>query len=124
MHSAKGLEFDHVYVIHASDGNVPADMATGSREEIDEERRLFYVACTRARDRLVVSFPQRYYVTGKGPTDKHGYAQPSRFLTPETMRCFDRAVGAPDGFAVAPEPGLVPGGTAAVRDGLRSMWAS
>ncbi|MCE5204094.1 MAG: ATP-dependent helicase, partial [Actinomycetia bacterium] len=46
MHSAKGLEFDCVYIIHAADGNIPSDMATGSTEEIEEERRLFYVACT------------------------------------------------------------------------------
>ncbi len=124
MHSAKGLEFDHVYVIHASDGNVPADMATGSREEIDEERRLFYVACTRARDRLVVLFPQRYYVTGKGPSDRHGYAQPSRFLTAETLACFDRAVAAPEGALAQLGPALKPGGTGAVRDGVRQMWAS
>ncbi len=122
MHSAKGLEFDHVYVIHASDGNVPADMATGSREEIDEERRLFYVACTRARDRLVVAFPQRYYVTGKGPTDRHGYAQPSRFLTAEMLECFDRAVAAPEGSDADGVPATKPGGTGAVRDSVRAMW--
>ena len=46
MHSAKGLEFDVVYVMHAADGNIPSDMATGSSDEIEEERRLFYVACT------------------------------------------------------------------------------
>jgi DNA helicase-2/ATP-dependent DNA helicase PcrA len=123
MHSAKGLEFDHVYVIHASDGNVPSDMATGSREEIDEERRLFYVACTRARDRLVVAFPQRYYIAGKGPTDRHGYAQPSRFMTAEVTACFDRDTAVP-AVATAEPGGLVDGGTAAVRDELRAMWAS
>ena len=64
MHSAKGLEFDVVYVIHAADGNIPSDMATGSPEEIEEERRLFYVACTRARHHLYVSHPLRYYKAG------------------------------------------------------------
>ena len=61
MHSAKGLEFDVVYVIHAADGNIPSDMATGTPEQVDEERRLFYVACTRARDHLYVTHPLRYY---------------------------------------------------------------
>jgi DNA helicase-2/ATP-dependent DNA helicase PcrA len=124
MHSAKGLEFDHVYVIHASDGNVPSDMATGSREEIDEERRLFYVALTRARDRLTVLFPQRYYVAGRGPTDRHGYAQPSRFVTEDVAACFERTSEGP-GFGTEAAPGdVLPGGTAAVRAGLRSMWES
>ena len=49
MHSAKGLEFDVDYVIHAADGNIPSDMATGSSAEIEEERRLLYVARPRAR---------------------------------------------------------------------------
>jgi DNA helicase-2/ATP-dependent DNA helicase PcrA len=122
MHSAKGLEFDHVYVIHASDGNIPSDMATGSREEIDEERRLFYVALTRARDRLAVLFPQRYYVAGRGPTDRHGYAQPSRFVTEDVMSCFDREAAGPDGDRDVASRTVAPGGTAAVRAGLRSMW--
>ena len=49
IHSAKGLEWDVVYVIHAADGNIPADLATRNAEEIDEELRLFYVALTRPR---------------------------------------------------------------------------
>ena len=61
MHSAKGLEWDAVYVIHAADGNIPSDMATGRLEEIEEERRLFYVALTRAKDWLYVCYPLRYY---------------------------------------------------------------
>jgi superfamily I DNA/RNA helicase len=61
MHSAKGLEFDVVFVIHAADGNIPSDMATGSVAEIEEERRLFYVACTRASEQLYVMHPLRCY---------------------------------------------------------------
>ena len=61
IHSAKGCEWDVVYVIHAADGNIPSDMATGSEEEVAEERRLFYVALTRARDFLEVCMPLRYY---------------------------------------------------------------
>ena len=57
MHSAKGLEWDVVFVIHAADGNIPSDMATGKLEEIEEERRLFYVALTRAKDWLYVCYP-------------------------------------------------------------------
>ena len=61
IHSAKGLEWDAVYVIHAADGNIPSDMATKMPEEIEEERRLFYVALTRAKNWLYVCYPLRYY---------------------------------------------------------------
>ncbi len=81
MHSAKGLEWDAVFVIHASDGNIPSDMATGRQEEIEEERRLFYVALTRAKDWLHVCYPLRYYVHPRSFSDTHGYSQPTRFVT-------------------------------------------
>ena len=80
IHSAKGGEWRVVHVLHASDGNIPSDMALGSAEEMDEERRLLYVALTRARDRLCVSFPLRYYFRRNRLDDAHGYGQPSRFL--------------------------------------------
>ena len=80
IHSAKGLEWDAVYVIHAADGNIPSDMATGSEEEIEEERRLFYVALTRARDHLYVCRPERYYFHGRFHSDAHSFSQLTRFL--------------------------------------------
>ena len=80
MHSAKGLEWDVVFVIHAADGNIPSDMATGKLEEIEEERRLFYVALTRAKDWLYVCYPLRYYTYPRSFSDVHGYALPTRFL--------------------------------------------
>jgi DNA helicase-2/ATP-dependent DNA helicase PcrA len=82
MHSAKGLEWDAVYVIHAADGNIPSDLATGSAEEIEEERRLFYVALSRARDWLYVCCPFRYHAVPRRSSDPYGYAQVSRFLSP------------------------------------------
>ncbi len=75
IHSAKGLEWDAVYVLHAADGNIPSDMATGSDAEIEEERRLFYVALTRARNRLFVCYPQRYYFANCRRGDEYGFAQ-------------------------------------------------
>ena len=80
IHSAKGCEWDAVHIIHAADGMIPSDMATGSEDEIEEERRLLYVAMTRPRDFLYVYFPLRYYHRGKGLSDAHTYAQVSRFL--------------------------------------------
>ncbi|MEX1265158.1 MAG: ATP-dependent helicase [Actinomycetota bacterium] len=84
IHSAKGLEFDVVHVIHAADGMIPSDMATGDDGEIEEERRLLYVALTRARDALHVYRPMRYYRKPKG--DPHSYSQLSRFLEPPAVR--------------------------------------
>jgi DNA helicase-2/ATP-dependent DNA helicase PcrA len=89
MHSAKGLEWDVVFVIHASDGNIPSDMATGRPEEIEEERRLFYVALTRAKDWLYVCHPLRYYTHPRGFSDVHGYAQPTRFVSEGVYRAFE-----------------------------------
>ena len=89
IHSAKGLEWDAVYLIHAADGCLPSDMATGSDAEIEEELRLTYVAMTRARDFLYVLWPQRYYLRPLGLSEKHNYAQCSRFFTDEVMSTMD-----------------------------------
>ena len=83
VHSAKGLEFDAVHVIHAADGNFPSDMSTGSPEGIEEERRLLYVAITRARRNLAIYVPLRYH--HHRVRDDHSWAQPSRFLS-ESVR--------------------------------------
>jgi DNA helicase-2/ATP-dependent DNA helicase PcrA len=89
IHSAKGCEWDVVHVIHAADGNIPSDMATGSAEEIDEERRLLYVALTRAKDWLHVYFPLRYYHRRRGRGDAHSYAQLTRFISPKVKALFE-----------------------------------
>jgi DNA helicase-2/ATP-dependent DNA helicase PcrA len=80
MHSSKGCEWKVVYVIHAADGMIPSDMATTDDEGVDEERRLFYVAVTRAMDRLYIMFPLRYYHKKHRLGDAHLYAQLTRFL--------------------------------------------
>jgi DNA helicase-2/ATP-dependent DNA helicase PcrA len=89
IHSAKGLEWDVVHVIHAADGMIPSDMATRDNDEIEEERRLLYVALTRPRDALHLTWPQRYYRRPKGLGDPHAFAHVSRFLPDEIRaRCF------------------------------------
>ncbi len=88
VHSAKGLEWDAVHLIGAYDGNFPADMSTASEESVAEERRLFYVALTRARRRLHVYVPFRYYHRPRGGDDAHGYGQASRFLTDAVQGLF------------------------------------
>jgi ATP-dependent DNA helicase UvrD/PcrA len=87
IHSAKGCEWDVVYVIHASDGILPSDMATGDADQIEEERRLLYVACTRAKQHLYVLHPLRYYVKGRR-CNAHTYSQLTRFIPREVKSCF------------------------------------
>lgn len=123
IHSAKGLEFDCVYLIHAADGNIPSDMATGAEEEIEEERRILYVALTRARDVLEVCVPLRYPVKGKGPIDRHGWAQVSRFLPDRLLSLFERVSPAPPGEGGG-EEGSGPGPGPAERLDLRARAAS
>ena len=85
IHSAKGGEWDIVHVIHAADGNIPSDMATGDPEQIEEERRLLYVAATRARDQLHVHVPLRFHHHRSRFDDAHSLGQRSRFLTPAVV---------------------------------------
>jgi DNA helicase-2/ATP-dependent DNA helicase PcrA len=73
-------------VIHTTDGCIPSDMATGDEDELEEERRLLYVALTRARDELMLTFPQRYYKRQKPRDDVHMYAVVSRFLDTGEVR--------------------------------------
>jgi DNA helicase-2/ATP-dependent DNA helicase PcrA len=87
-HSAKGLEWAAVHVIAAYDGNFPADMSTGTADGIAEERRLFYVALTRPRQRLHAYVPSRYHHRPHGRDDAHGMARPSRFLTRTVQSLF------------------------------------
>ncbi|MBA4387818.1 MAG: ATP-dependent DNA helicase [Verrucomicrobia bacterium] len=89
IHSAKGCEWDVVYLIHATDGCLPSDMSTGTKEEIEEELRLTYVAMTRAKDFLYVTRPLRYYHKWYAFTDKHVYAQLSRFFTRPVVESMD-----------------------------------
>jgi len=90
IHSAKGCEWDVVHIIHAADGMIPSDMATGDSEGVDEERRLFYVGLTRAKDNLYVYFPIRYYHTGSRMGDAHSYAQLTRFISPTVKALFEQ----------------------------------
>jgi ATP-dependent DNA helicase UvrD/PcrA len=121
IHSAKGLEWDVVHVIHAADGMIPSDMATGDDDEIEEERRLLYVAMTRARDALHITYPQRYYRRPRGLEDAHGYAQVSRFLHGADVRCAFEALGP----FTSPQPDDVidVGGTASVEAFLAGLWS-
>ncbi|MGB8177764.1 MAG: ATP-dependent helicase, partial [Pseudolabrys sp.] len=62
IHSAKGQEWKSVFVLNTVDGCIPSDLGVGTSEEIEEERRLLYVAMTRAKDQLHLLVPQRFYI--------------------------------------------------------------
>ena len=83
LHSAKGLEWEIVHLLHLSDGNIPSDMALTTPEGLEEERRLLYVGVTRPRKNLHLYVPLRYYHQPRGRTDTHGLGTTSRFLTPD-----------------------------------------
>jgi DNA helicase-2/ATP-dependent DNA helicase PcrA len=90
IHSAKGQEWDVVYLLNAVDGCIPSDMATGTPEEIEEERRLLYVAMTRARDYLYILQPHRFYTRGRPDTDHHVFAPRTRFIPEPLLQLVDR----------------------------------
>jgi DNA helicase-2/ATP-dependent DNA helicase PcrA len=119
IHSAKGCEWDAVYLIHAADGNIPSDMSTGSDEEIEEERRLFYVALTRARDFLEVVMPLKYYHKKHRTGDKHSYAQLTRFLPEPLLDHFERVRLQPSANPDAPAR-IVP--QSDIRKKIATMW--
>ena len=122
IHSAKGQEWKAVYVLNAVDGCIPSDMATGNAIEIEEERRLLYVAMTRARQHLHLIVPQRFYVTQQAEFGaKHLYGSLTRFIPPTLAHCFEAAgEEAPDDDA----PGCLPDPTAIdLASRVRSLWA-
>ncbi|MGO8721207.1 MAG: ATP-dependent helicase [Acidimicrobiales bacterium] len=89
VHSAKGLEWASVHLPHLVDGAFPSDMALGSAAGLAEERRLFYVATTRARDRLTLYTPLRMPYQRRSRNDRHGLAPGSRFLEGEVLSALD-----------------------------------
>ena len=90
IHSAKGQEWKSVFVLNTVDGCIPSDLGVGTTAEIDEERRLLYVAMTRARDHLHLIVPQRFFVHQQSSHgDRHLYAARTRFIPAAILNFFD-----------------------------------
>jgi DNA helicase-2/ATP-dependent DNA helicase PcrA len=100
IHSAKGQEWTSVFLLNVVDGCIPSDLGVGTTEETEEERRLLYVAMTRARDDLHLVVPQRFFTHGQNAQgDRHVYASRTRFIPPKLLGLFERTswpISAPD----------------------------
>jgi len=122
IHSAKGQEWKSVFVLNCVDGCIPSDLAAGSTAEIEEERRLLYVAMTRAKDHLHMIVPQRFFVhQQRSNGDRHVYAVRTRFVPDTVTGHFDQCAWPP----LVCEGGLPPKPTLKAVDigaRLKSMW--
>jgi DNA helicase-2/ATP-dependent DNA helicase PcrA len=102
IHSAKGMEWDTVFVLNVVDGSFPSEFSTGKAELIEEERRLFYVALTRAQNDIVLMAPLKFHLTSQSRQgDAHVYGGRSRFMTEKVLQKLDAATfhGANSGSA-------------------------
>ncbi len=121
IHSAKGQEWTKVFVLNVVDGCIPSDLAAGESEEIEEERRLLYVAMTRAKDSLHLITPQRFFVHGQAPRgDRHVYASRTPFISDSMLAHFERASWPPP----ARTPGRAPHPDVRIdlKAKMRGMW--
>jgi DNA helicase II / ATP-dependent DNA helicase PcrA len=111
IHSAKGQEWKSVFVLNVVDGCIPSDLGTGTTAEIEEERRLLYVAMTRAKDDLHLIVPQRFFTHGQSAQgDRHVYASRTRFIPDGLLNLFNKTAWP-----------VIAAGSAAVRDPTQGM---
>jgi DNA helicase-2/ATP-dependent DNA helicase PcrA len=124
IHSAKGQEWDAVYILNAADGCIPSDLATGHRAEIEEERRLLYVAMTRAKRTLALIHPLRFFVRQQSRLgDRHVFTPRTRFIPDTILDKFERTAFSERGATISKEePDRRPRVDVAAR--LRDRWAS
>ncbi|MBN9008845.1 MAG: ATP-dependent helicase, partial [Rhizobiales bacterium] len=121
IHSAKGQEWKAVFLLNGVDGCIPSDLGAGTTEELEEERRLLYVAMTRARDQLDIVIPQRFYVTQQRRAgDRHLYAQRTRFIPDRILDRFEPRLWPGATFAQAARAASRPAVDLAAR--MRGRW--
>jgi len=122
IHSAKGQEWDSVFVLNAADGCIPSDLATGQPAEIEEERRLLYVAMTRAKTTLSLVHPLRFYVRQQHRLgDRHVFTPRTRFIPDAILDRFQRVTLEVSRGPAAPAAATGPRIDVAAR--LRASWA-
>jgi DNA helicase-2/ATP-dependent DNA helicase PcrA len=125
IHSAKGQEWDAVYVLNAADGCIPSDLATGSPAEIEEERRLLYVAMTRAKSSLALVHPLRFFVRQQSRLgDRHVFTPRTRFIPDAILDKFERIAFGEAGDALRGPEVPAPRPRVDVAARLRSNWAT
>ena len=121
IHSAKGQEWKSVFVLNVVDGCMPSDLGAGTSAELEEERRLLYVAMTRAKDDLHLTVPQRFFVHGQSAKgDRHMYASRTRFIPERLVPLFERTT-----WPLARPAAAAPTDRAApvdIRAKMRGMW--
>jgi DNA helicase-2/ATP-dependent DNA helicase PcrA len=123
IHSAKGMEWDTVYLLNVVDGSFPNEFSTGKPELIEEERRLLYVGMTRAQNDLLLMAPLKFHLTHQQRNgDAHVYGGRSRFLTEKVLKCFEARTFQGSAMGDASLQGS--GDTAALDIGarLKEMW--
>ena len=121
IHAAKGQEWKSVFILNTVDGCLPSDLATGTSAEIEEERRLLYVAITRAKDNLHLIVPQRFFAHSQRKNgDRHMYAARTRFIPADILDKFQGCA-----WPVAAEPTrrqIVRSEPVDIGARLRRMW--
>lgn len=122
IHSSKGQEWKSVHVLNVVDGCIPSDMSTGNADDIEEERRLLYVAMTRAKEQLHLVVPNRFFIKQQAQMgDRHVYAARTRFITPAMLKHFEECVWttADTAHSKKPMPDSV---RMLVRERARNAW--
>ncbi len=122
IHSAKGQEWKSVHVLNVVDGCIPSDMSTGNTDDIEEERRLLYVAMTRAREQLHLVVPNRFFIKQQAQMgDRHVYAARTRFISPAMLKHYEECVwvNAETAHTRKPMPDSV---RMLVRERARNAW--
>jgi DNA helicase II / ATP-dependent DNA helicase PcrA len=120
VHSAKGQEWEAVHILNVADGNFPSEFTTGRADLVEEERRLLYVAMTRAKSELHLIAPLKYYIASQSRMgDRHIYGAKSPFMTSAVLSCMEPAVF---GAAIEHETALEGRPVVDVAGALRKMW--
>ena len=121
IHSAKGQEWKSVFVLNVVDGCMPSDLGAGTSAELEEERRLLYVAMTRSKDDLHLMVPQRFFTHGQNARgDRHVYASRTRFIPETLLPMFDRTAWPLATAAQASPANRTP--QMDIRSRMRGMW--